>query len=237
MNCIDFRREIGSDPGSTSNDIQAHARECESCARYAEQMQSMDGVLAAAMRVDVPDSLTDIDALIARAEGDEARSNRTQRVWYALAASVLVGVGLVSGLMLGQSRSGGGLPAELIAHVLHEPQALSEDLPRLELFRVSNVLKRGRVSLKGDIGDVHYAGLCSFRGKPVPHLVVRGASGPVTVMLLPDEQVDKRTPFEEEGYKGILVPTGRGSIAIIGEPDELLEPVQQTFSQNVEFSI
>lgn len=236
MNCIDFRREIGSDPQSQSDDILAHRQECAACARYADEMRSMDGLLGAAMRVEVPDGLTDIDALLARAQGGEATANRSRRGWYALAASVLLGIGLVSGLMLGQSRSG-GLPSELIAHVLHEPQALRDDLPVLELARVSSVLERGRVALKGDIGDVRYAGLCSFRGRPVPHLVVRGQSGPVTVMLLPDEHVEERTPFDEEGFKGVIVPTGRGSIAIIGEPDELLEPVQQIFSQSVEFSI
>ncbi|MEO0992122.1 MAG: DUF3379 family protein, partial [Pseudomonadota bacterium] len=151
------------------------------------------------------------------------------------AASVLMGIGLVSGLMLGKSSP--SLADDLVAHILHEPKALEPGRPNLEFSRVSNVFERARMSVKGDLGDIQYAGLCSFRGHAVPHLVVQGASGPITVMLLPEVTVEERTPFDEDGFKGVIVPTGRGSIAVIGNPDELLESVTETFTQNVEFSI
>jgi hypothetical protein len=34
-------------------------------------------------------------------------------------------------------------------------------------------------------------------------------------MVLPREQTASRTAFQEEGYRGVLVPAGRGSVAVL----------------------
>jgi hypothetical protein len=49
----------------------------------------------------------------------------------------------------------------------------------------------------------------------VPHLVVRTADGPVTILVLPHENIRERIVFSEGGYRGVLVPTARGSLAVL----------------------
>ena len=63
-----------------------------------------------------------------------------------------------------------------------------------------------KLRLKPDAGVVSYASSCTFRGYKVPHLVVQTASGPVTVMVLVHEAVRHATQFDEQGYRGTIVP-------------------------------
>jgi len=96
-----------------------------------------------------------------------------------------------------------------------EPDAWSTQAavpdPRLE-----SVLKNANMHLTGDAGVVSYANGCEFRGYVVPHLVVQSAHGPVTVMVLVHERLSKQVQFDEQGYRGIIVPVpGHGSIALL----------------------
>ena len=57
---------------------------------------------------------------------------------------------------------------------------------------------------------------CFFRGRLVPHLIVRTTEGPVTVMILPEERVGAPEHFDEGGYRGVVIPDNdHGSIAVL----------------------
>jgi hypothetical protein len=64
--------------------------------------------------------------------------------------------------------------------------------------------------------SVSYASSCAFRGYQVPHLVVQDPSGPVTVMLLVHESARSAQDFDEQGYRGVILPVpGHGAIAVL----------------------
>jgi hypothetical protein len=78
------------------------------------------------------------------------------------------------------------------------------------------VLRESKIRLAPAAGPVSYASSCYFRGHDVPHLVVQTASGPVTVMVLVHESVSGLTQFDEQGYRGTIVPIpGHGSVAVL----------------------
>ena len=77
---------------------------------------------------------------------------------------------------------------------------------------------------------------CVINGKEVPHLVIQGKSGPVTVLLMPDEMVDGAQQIEGESINGVILPVGSGSIAIIGEEDERLDTIQESVMHSVSWS-
>jgi len=107
------------------------------------------------------------------------------------------------------------LAAAVVAHMAGEPEAWqpTEAVADSEL---NNVLKDSKLRLKPDAGIVSYASSCSFRGHRVPHLVVQTPAGPVTVMVLVHESVRKPMQFDDEGYRGTIVPVpGHGSIAVL----------------------
>ena len=78
------------------------------------------------------------------------------------------------------------------------------------------MLRDSRLRLSNGAGMVSYASSCAFRGHRVPHLVIQTESGPVTVMVLVHEGVRKPVRFDEQGYRGVIVPVaGHGSLAVL----------------------
>jgi hypothetical protein len=84
---------------------------------------------------------------------------------------------------------------------------------------------------------VTYAQTCLFRGERVAHLVVQGAHGPVTVMLLRHVHVDRTVPVDEDGFHGVIVPAGKGSIAIVTNNATPVQPMEQELATHVEWTL
>ena len=82
-----------------------------------------------------------------------------------------------------------------------------------------------------------YARSCVINGKTVPHLVVQGESGPVTLLIMPDEKIDSAVSLVEEGVNGVILPVGDGSIAIIGEREERLDEIEEQVIDSVTWTI
>jgi hypothetical protein len=83
------------------------------------------------------------------------------------------------------------------------------------------------VRLRPGAGDVTYAARCVFDGRVVPHLVVRTASGPVTVLMLRHRSVARPLHFDEQGYQGVVLDAPRGAIAVVGQDVADLDAVAQ----------
>jgi hypothetical protein len=87
-----------------------------------------------------------------------------------------------------------------------------------------------------DVGLITYAQSCSINGKDVPHLVIQGAHGPITILLMPHESVAEATTLDGVNVKGIILPVGDGSIAIIGDREEQLDQVKESVLDSVTWS-
>ncbi|MBT8136378.1 MAG: DUF3379 domain-containing protein [Gammaproteobacteria bacterium] len=229
MNCIDYRRLITSEPSHIGADAMRHRMACRACADFTRETQQLDSHLRDAMMVETP---ADLEARVMLAATGQSR-RRGRRV--ALAASVVVV--FAAAFTVFNSYSPERLPRHVIKHLYHEAALLvpseTELVPRKRLVQV---LERTGVRLTQDIDHVVHAGICYFRGHLVSHLVVNSEQGPVTVLLLPDEQVSKTMPIDEDGFLGLIVPVKGGSIAVIGSGATYPRPVEQKFIEAVEWS-
>jgi hypothetical protein len=204
MNCTDARFALAANPGDDDTALAAHVDGCPTCAQYAGEMRELDRRVLKALQVDVP-------ATPAR-EPRRDRRRVFQTPIFALAASV-AGVAVLAAL-LWAAFPRESLADAVVGHMSHEPDAWSRTTP-VPGSAIAYTLARSGVRLEGDVSGVTYANTCWFRGRDVPHLVVRSASGPVTIMVLPNEPVSRRVAFDEGGYRGVLVPAARGSIAVL----------------------
>ena len=59
-------------------------------------------------------------------------------------------------------------------------------------------------------------------------MVVQTEAGPVTVMLLAHEKVSRRQEFSEEGYSGVLLPAGEGSVAVLTRGGAVPQALEST---------
>jgi anti-sigma factor RsiW len=206
VDCRHVRVAVGGDPHDLAPEVREHLATCAACRQFHAETLAMDGRLRAALELPL-------------AKFRKPTSAPARR--FALAASVLLAMLLGGGFwMLGSQTA---LASEVVEHVKHEGGSW-EAREVLSASALAEVLKQAGVKFDSSMSVV-YASACPFRGHRVPHLVVQTAEGPLTVMLLAHEKMDEREEFAEDGYQGVLVPAGSGSIAILARGDAVPEDV------------
>jgi len=210
MECLEFRRAAGADPGHLSAEAAAHRDACPKCAEYLRQTLTLDERILAALRVPMPER----GAAAVAPPNVVAFPRIERRRWMALAASIAGGVMIGSLLWVSGPRT--SLAEDLVRHMAHEPGVMVMSSAPEDASRVEQVMESGGIRLRSDAGMVSYAQTCPFRGENVPHLVVQTDAGPVTVMVLRNEKVTAPVKFAEQGYVGTILPAGPGSVAVLG---------------------
>ena len=215
MNCNDAHLAIGAEPEATSPALEGHLRVCASCASYRREMRELEPNIHRALQLDVAALKSDAPArpqvrLVTeapRAPQIVQPAARASRGNWALAASVLIAVAAV--LFLWGALPAHSLASDIVTHVLSENTEVSPST-------FAAVLQRTGVDLTSLPGEVAFAETCFFRGRLVPHFVVRTSQGPITVMILPAEPLQAPEHFEESGYRGVVIPdNAHGSIAVL----------------------
>jgi hypothetical protein len=224
MQCSEFRQAAGADPQHLNAEAQAHRAQCHACAAYALQMLQLDALLKRAMEIPVPEGSTELPVV----------APRTTSRWLALAASVLVAVVVGLGAWLAAPRE--TLAADVVAHVRDEAEIMVVTDKRVDEGRLDEALRRAGVRLRSGEDKVSVARTCMFHGHLVPHLIVQTAGGPVTVLVLSREKVAASQTFDEQGYRGTIVPSGPGSIAIVASTDAAVREAGAMFASQVEWT-
>ncbi|HTC44444.1 MAG TPA: DUF3379 family protein [Steroidobacteraceae bacterium] len=211
---------IGAAPAEAAPALEEHLAQCPQCTLFQQQMRRMDQDLALLLKAPLPPRTdTRVVALpvIARVKAKPTAPGFPGLM--ALAASLMVSVGL--GLLFWSLRPQPSLAAGVVGHIALESQSWSQVVP-MTGAATQQVLAGAGVTLDTADTTVTYARTCLFNGHWVPHLVVRTAGGPVTVMVLRQEHIAAREAFRQNGYSGILVPVpAGGTLAVVaqGEPD------------------
>lgn len=235
MNCEEYRQALGEDPHFDSG--ASHVADCAECRDYRQSMLALDAKIKSALEIPVPQLVM---PELPEIETDKVVSLDSRRrfgapAWIAMAASVAL-VAIVAVQMLGTQPHFDSLSDEIIAHLDHEPYALRVTSKPVSDERLGKVVPANIANLDHSGGLITYAQSCKINGKLVPHLVIQGENGPVTVLLMPDERVENAEALEGEGINGVLIPVGNGSIAIIGEKDENLDDIRRKVSNSVTWS-
>jgi hypothetical protein len=199
-----------------------------------QQYQALDLKIAKALQIDVPElrmpELPDVDAPGATPLPQRKRSMKP--VWFAIAASVVLATS-ISVRMSGVFESHESLADAVLAHIDHEPDALRVSDIAVSDDRLARAVPASlAVYERGDF-LITYAKPCVINGNSVPHLVVQGEYGPITILLMRDEKLAEVTPIDGDNVKGVILPVGDGSIAIVGGRDEPLEAIRKNVLNSV----
>lgn len=210
-----------------------HVERCPECHGYRERVFALDRMIEQALLIpvpplampDLPDiDMSDVVALPKRRPGPIT--------WLALAAGV-VAAAVLGFRMLGSGLDYPSLEAEILAHLDHEPYALRVTDEPVAESRLERVVPARLARLDHSAGLITYAQSCVINGHRVPHLVIQGERGPVTILLMPEETVSEAQPIAGETVDGIILPVGEGSIAIIGEKGENLERIETNVRNSI----
>lgn len=200
----EFQLAAGADPTRLSPPLREHLAACAECAAYHAELLELEALLRPALEVPVPVAPA-LRAPVAPAAPSP---------WpYGLAAAAALVAVLVTSLVT--VLPGQALARSVAEHVAGEPAAFAAELPVTDA-QLAGVLERSHIGLLPGGPTVTYAASCQLRGHTVPHLAVRAAHGPVVVMVLAQETIGARRTFQENGYRGVLVPAAHGALAIVG---------------------
>ena len=224
MDCVSFRRRILEDPFDSA--AAEHEHNCPSCAKFAREVRNRDHALRQVLEVDPPAGMNE---RIQLAISFDQQQNRRGRPWLlSAAAGLLIAITAVSlNLLFNPLDSGNSALAKAVihhiedeSHHLHEPGPVNDAHIRLVFARVG-------AQFKGGVGRVNFAAICLMRDKIGVHLVLPGDNGPITVFYMPDEMTDKTLKVADKRFRGKVVPTVWGSVAVVGERGEQLEEVTE----------
>lgn len=229
MECLEYRQRCGAEPGYTGAGFRQHEAECANCRAFAEEMRALDEKILAALRIDLPLATGQAAPAVETGSRSWLRSG-----WMSLAASLIVGLGISAGVWLSLPQP--ALAEAVMDHTTHERRAWKETDVPIAVDALRAVLENRDLAMSEDVGLISYARICRIRGNDVPHLMIQGQEGPVMLLLMPDEQIEEQIEVTANGLRGLIIPAGSGSIALVGMEGEPIGPLSRQVSQSVEWS-
>lgn len=234
MNCEEYREAITAEPSFDGG--AGHLSECAACQAYRAEIQGLEQAIGRALLLDVPElqvpELPDIDT-------GKVVSLHSRRfpapAWFAAAATIVVAA-FLGMRMFGIGVQYESLAEELLAHLDHEQYALRVTDVAVSDERLYRVVPANVAEMDHGAGLITYAQSCVINGHDVPHLVIQGERGPVTILLMPQEMISGPQELAGENVNGVILPVGNGSIAIIGEREERLDRIEASVLKSVRWS-
>jgi hypothetical protein len=236
MNCEEYREAIGADPRFDGG--AGHLSECSACQTFRNEAKTLDVKISRALLLDVPElvmpELASIETSKVVSLADRRRVSKP--IWFAMAATVSLAAFIGFRFAGNDASRYEALATEVLAHVTHEPAALLvTDHPVAEQH-LHAVVPASIANMGQSAGLITFAKTCPINGNNVPHLVIQGEYGPITILLMPNENIGEAVTLNNNDSHGVILPVGDGSIAIVGARDEKLEEVRKQVLQSVAWS-
>ncbi len=229
--CEEYREAIAADPSFDGG--ATHLTECAACQAFRSEMKTLDLMIGRALTISVPDiSVPELPEVDTSNVSALPLRRFTTPTWLAVAATVTLAA-FVGFSMLGDNLSNSTLAEQIIAHIDHEPYAFRAANNAVSDERLQRVIPATVSTLDHSAGLITYAQSCLINGREVPHLVIQGKHGPITILLMPEEKVSEAYSFGGESVNGIILPLGDGSIAIVGEGGENLDQIEERVKNSV----
>ena len=227
MNCLSARRIISTDINQKSAAFAQHLHGCSSCKSFYERQLKFNRTLTEAVEVDVPEGLAARVLVEQRIHQKKSRDKKYR--WTAMAASMLlvISVGLVTTL-----HSPPSLASVIVEHVKSEPTALHGQA-EVSLQELNELLKPHGVRADATIGRATHAGNCLIQGKLGAHIVFAGKNAPITLIIVPHELNKDKVTIDDDEFKGVLVRTQRGVLALLSEDQESMLEFEQRLHQSL----
>lgn len=238
MNCLEFRRQLLTEPEVDDPALVAHEHDCEQCGLFAQNEARFERDLKEVMSIDVPKGLAE---RIKMRQGIVEEVHRKHvRPWrYAVAASLLLVMVVV--VVIGYqtqrlSETEALLQQAVLDHIHGELQSLVAQQD-IELEQLNLLLKPLGGHASSKIGKVNYASRCEINEHLGVHFILDGHRGPVTVIYISNEQVRRDSQIKNARFDGMLIPAGEGSLAIVGERGEALDELTERLKNNIKWNI
>lgn len=236
MDCLEFRRLLGTDPRMLDRAAREHLERCGFCADAHARAQAFETRLASAMSVPVPDGLAD-RILLAQltAQRQRQRSGRRRGTWIALAAAAC------AALVIGVSRytpipvPAAALSDLVVAHVSgpEERDALLKRDP-LPADLVRHAFADRGVTLASVPSNVAYVSECGIGKYRSVHMVMPENGAPVSVVYVVQKRAAAGQDFRSKGLVGREVPMAKGTLVMLAQDSGRFDALEHTWRNAIE---
>lgn len=83
--------------------------------------------------------------------------------------------------------------------------------------------------------DVRWSKDCLVDNKPAMHLIISGDTGPVSLMIVPDQVVNEEMAISDESMSGFITPVQGGTLVVLGNSKEPVRKYLDLMNKNLEW--
>ena len=219
MNCLSVRRIIATGITDKSNEFTEHVASCPACKSFYEKQLKFNSAIKKAVEVDVPEGLA-ARIMVEHQLNQKKEESKKKYSWSAMAASIMLVFAVATVTTL---QSPPAIAGVILEHV-HDEMWILEDKGHVTIESINQLLKPHGVRADENIGYATHAGNCIIQDKLGVHIVFAGENAPVTLILFP-EPLDrsKTVKIGDEIFKGVLMNTKKGTLALVSEDQASLE--------------
>jgi len=229
MDDLEFRRRAYAEPNSDDKDFLKNKNQSLDNAHFVDELKTLDQQIADAMQVEPPEGLAERIKLNQQL-GKHTQKKKQYQFMFSIAASVLIVMSVVF-IFLSPSNND-ALSKIVLSHIYDELYHLEED-HQYPIDRANLALASLGGRFKQDIGEIRYVGACDIDKKPGLHMVLEGEKGPVTVIMMPQEKIEKAIKITDPRFQGSIQPTAKGSYAIVAVKGEEIARIKHAVNSSL----
>jgi hypothetical protein len=157
----------------------------------------------------------------------------------AIAASLMiiaVSISLLQAPTELKQLNGSDMVAHILDHIGEDPTLMTAIKRPTTEADMQALFATVGASLNQPIERMSYAGECVVEGQKGLHIVIQDKQGPVTVIVMPGQQIEAMQSFAASGYHGELLPVKGGVVAIVANSLEQVALAQMRFFKAVRFA-
>lgn len=235
MNCLEFRRRLGSEPASMLSSFVAHRAECTHCAGAQLRADEFEARILRAFSVPAPVNLADRILLAQTTETRHGARNRL-RGWTAIvvavAASIVVAVVAVKRPPQDMPALAGMVFEHLQEHVV---SAVDSDSAIPKQSVMDAFAERG-VNLASVPDGINYVHKCPAGPYKTVHMIMPEHGIPVSVVYVAGKST-QRIDFSHDGLRGRELPLGSGSLVMLAKTDADFNSIENSWKSAMGESI
>ena len=224
MNCLEFRRQLGVDPLSTTIAFVQHRQDCPRCAEAAARTAHFEAALRRALRVEPSPQLAESILLVQATQQNRRQAYLRRGGLLALAATLVLAVGV------GMRVEARPLAAQAVEHLREEAQVLTSTQP-LSAESVRAAFAQRGLALRHVPDGIAFVGCCPMGKHLTVHMVMPQGDGPVTVIYVVDKKAGQREDFQRDGWRGRSVPLGRGTLILLARDTDQFDRVESIWRE------
>ena len=225
MKCKDFEFEFVVAPNEITGEAREHLKMCAGCQAFVSNQQHFEDQLADVVNSDVPTNLR--DSLRKKRGGQAAGRWRFPVMSMALAASLIMGVGLVSLKLFTNEHSNLPIDRLIVEHFNHDGER--SHMATTEVNPMTLVKLGENFGVRVKLADtVSFVEKCPIGDSYGLHLVYQHNNQPITLIYMPEIPLDEAVSFYYAGLKGWVKPMKKGSLAVLAGSTAELPKQEQT---------